>query len=149
MNIAIKLLIALLVAGAATGITLLFDNDLSTPGLFGLVACATLVTTMLTQLAGSAVSPGHDASAGRAPGSPAAAPRNSAAGRGREQGAVKWFSQKKGFGFIIRENGDEIFVHYRNIAGEGRRTLLDGERVTFRVSQTDKGPQAEEVETID
>ncbi len=149
MNIAIKLLIALLVAAAATGITLLLDNGLTTAGLFALMACATLVTAVLTHFPGSAANAGRDSSSGRAPGSPAAAPRDAAPGRGREQGAVKWFSQKKGFGFIIRDSGDEIFVHYRNILGEGRRTLRDGERVTFRVSQTDKGPQAEEVESID
>jgi CspA family cold shock protein len=149
MTIAIKLLIALLVAAAATGATLLFDNVLTTAGLFALVACATVITAMLTQLPGRGATIGRDAGAGGAPASTAAALRRAAPGHGREQGAVKWFSQKKGFGFIIRDNGDEIFVHYRNIQGDGRRTLRDGERVTFRVSETDKGPQAEEVETVD
>jgi cold shock CspA family protein len=64
----------------------------------------------------------------------------------RESGTVKWFNGSKGFGFIIRENGEEIFVHYRSILGEGRRSLNDGQAVTFRVDYTDKGPQAEDVE---
>lgn len=63
----------------------------------------------------------------------------------REQGTVKWFNVSKGFGFIIREDGEEIFVHFRSIRGEGRRSLRDGQRVSFVVAQSDKGPQAEDV----
>lgn len=63
----------------------------------------------------------------------------------REQGTVKWFNASKGFGFIIRENGEEIFVHFRSIRGEGRRSLRDGQKVSFIVAQSDKGPQAEDV----
>ena len=66
----------------------------------------------------------------------------------REEGTVKWFNVSKGFGFIIRENGEEIFVHFRSIRGpgKGRRALRDGQRVSFTVVQSEKGPQAEEVE---
>lgn len=67
----------------------------------------------------------------------------------RESGTVKWFNGSKGFGFIIRENGEEIFVHYRSIRGEGRRSLQDGQAVTFAVEHTDKGPQAEDVEGLE
>ncbi|MCB1674837.1 MAG: cold shock domain-containing protein [Halioglobus sp.] len=63
----------------------------------------------------------------------------------REQGRVKWFNMSKGFGFITRANGEEIFVHFRSIRGEGRRSLRDGQQVTFVVKQSDKGPQAEDV----
>ena len=64
---------------------------------------------------------------------------------GRASGKVKWFNASKGFGFIVMDDGEEIFVHYRSIRGEGRRTLRDGQNVSFRVAQSDKGPQAEDV----
>ena len=63
----------------------------------------------------------------------------------REEGTVKWFNVSKGFGFIVREDGEEIFVHFRSIRGEGRRSLRDGQSVSFVVTQSDKGPQAEDV----
>ena len=65
-----------------------------------------------------------------------------------ENGTVKWFNGTKGFGFIIRENGEEIFVHHRSIQGDGRRSLKDGADVRFRVVNTDKGPQAGDVESV-
>lgn len=69
----------------------------------------------------------------------------------REEGDVKWFNISKGFGFIRRENGEEIFVHFRSIRGpqKGRRHLRDGQRVSFTVARTEKGPQAEDVEPIE
>jgi CspA family cold shock protein len=63
----------------------------------------------------------------------------------RESGRVKWFNRSKGFGFIIRDSGGEVFVHHRNIQGGGRRTLKDGERVLFVVTPHEKGLQAEQV----
>lgn len=60
-------------------------------------------------------------------------------------GTVKWFNDTKGFGFIEREEGADVFVHYRAINGEGRRTLYDGQPVTFEVVAGTKGPQAENV----
>ena len=64
---------------------------------------------------------------------------------GRESGQVKWFNANKGFGFITRENGEDIFVHFRSIRGKGRRILRDGQRVEFVVTEGDKGLQAEDV----
>ena len=63
----------------------------------------------------------------------------------RESGNVKWFNASKGFGFITRDTGDDIFVHFRSIRGEGHRVLYDGQRVEFAVSEGDKGLQAEDV----
>jgi cold shock protein len=63
----------------------------------------------------------------------------------REHGTVKWFNVSKGFGFIVKNDGEEIFVHFRSIRGEGRRSLRDGQSVSFIVAQSDKGPQAEDV----
>jgi CspA family cold shock protein len=70
---------------------------------------------------------------------------------GREQGEVKWFNVSKGFGFIRRENGEEIFVHFRSVqsSNRSRRLLSDGQRVAFRVAHSDKGPQAEDVEILE
>ncbi len=63
----------------------------------------------------------------------------------REQGTVKWFNASKGYGFIARENGNDIFVHYTGIRGEGYRTLVEGQKVEFSVVDGDKGPQAQDV----
>lgn len=67
----------------------------------------------------------------------------------RETGTVKWFNTSKGFGFISRDSGDDIFVHFRAIRGEGHRVLVEGQRVEFAVVQRDKGLQAEDVTIID
>ncbi|WP_306422025.1 cold-shock protein [Marinobacterium sedimentorum] len=63
----------------------------------------------------------------------------------RETGQVKWFNVSKGFGFITRENGDDVFVHFRNIRGRGHRSLTEGQQVRFNVRESDKGLQAEDV----
>ncbi|WP_244308881.1 cold-shock protein [Pseudomonas duriflava] len=65
--------------------------------------------------------------------------------QGREIGTVKWFNTSKGFGFISRDQGEDIFVHFRAIRGEGHRVLVEGQRVEFSVIQRDKGLQAEDV----
>ena len=67
----------------------------------------------------------------------------------REQGIVKWFNDAKGFGFIQRESGEDIFVHFRAIQGDGYRSLQDGQKVEFVVTEGEKGLQAEEVTKID
>ncbi|MCW8855013.1 MAG: cold-shock protein [Gammaproteobacteria bacterium] len=65
--------------------------------------------------------------------------------KGRETGTVKWFNTNKGFGFITRDNGDDVFVHFRSIRGQGHRTLIEGQRVEFDVTKGEKGLQAEDV----
>ena len=62
-----------------------------------------------------------------------------------QQGTVKWFNAEKGFGFIEIEGGKDVFVHFSAIAGEGFKSLEEGERVQFNVVQGNRGPQAENV----
>jgi len=67
----------------------------------------------------------------------------------KETGHVKWFSASKGFGFITRENGEDIFVHFRSILGSGHRILQQGQAVEFSVTDGSKGLQAEDVNPIE
>ena len=62
-------------------------------------------------------------------------------------GTVKWFNDTKGFGFIHSDDGVDVFVHHTEISGEGHRTLREGERVEFEVTQGPKGPKAVNVKT--
>jgi CspA family cold shock protein len=66
----------------------------------------------------------------------------------REEGVVKWFNVSKGFGFITRENGDDVFVHFRSIRGRGHRSLQEGQRVKFALVESAKGLQAEDVSVV-
>ncbi len=66
----------------------------------------------------------------------------------KEQGTVKWFNGAKGYGFIEREEGEDVFVHFNAIVADGYRSLEEGQRVEFTVTQGEKGPQAEEVTVI-
>lgn len=70
-------------------------------------------------------------------------------GKGSEEGTVKWFNVKKGFGFITRDSGGDVFVHFRSIQGEGRRVLRQGQRVSYTVVEAEKGLQANGVTTLD
>jgi cold shock protein len=65
-----------------------------------------------------------------------------------EEGTVKWFNAAKGYGFIQREQGEDVFVHYRSIIGDGFKTLNQGDRVQFEVEQGPKGLQAKNVKKI-
>ena len=68
---------------------------------------------------------------------------------GMTTGIVKWFDPKKGYGFITQDNGEDVFVHWRQIATEDSfKTLQDGEQVEFQVVQAEKGPQAERVTPV-
>ena len=67
----------------------------------------------------------------------------------RETGTVKWFNDSKGSGFISRDSGDDVFVHYSDIQGGGFRSLREGQKVEFSVEQGDKGPKAANVNPLD
>jgi cold shock protein len=64
------------------------------------------------------------------------------------EGTVKWFNERKGFGFIEQDNGGDIFVHYSAIVSSGFKTLTEGQRVSFDVAQGKKGPAAENVKPL-
>ncbi|HXZ38858.1 MAG TPA: cold-shock protein [Thermodesulfobacteriota bacterium] len=64
------------------------------------------------------------------------------------EGQVKWFNEKKGYGFIQQENGQDLFVHYTAIQGDGFKTLAEGQKVRFEVEDTPKGPKAKNVQVI-
>ncbi|TXS95457.1 cold-shock protein [Parahaliea maris] len=141
MTLTIRIILSLLIAVAATVAATLLRGE-SSPDLllFACFAIATLVTALLP--AATTAEP-----AGRA--SQAAHRSHVEDNADREEGKVKWFNVSKGFGFIIREDGDEIFVHFRSIRGDGRRSLRDGQRVGFVVGNSAKGPQAEDVVALD
>ena len=63
----------------------------------------------------------------------------------RVVGTVKWFSDEKGYGFIAREGGEDVFVHHSAVQGEGFKTLAEGQKVEFEIGESPKGPRAENV----
>jgi CspA family cold shock protein len=152
-----KLVISLIVAAIASAITVYAGSHSGYLTLFAAFAAATIVTSLL----GSIKAPGSGAkvevemevkakkSKPKAASRPSGNNKPKASGGKREDGEVKWFNVSKGFGFISRESGEEIFVHFRSILGEGRRSLRDGQKVSFVVADSDKGLQAEDVEAID
>jgi CspA family cold shock protein len=150
MSIPGKLIIAILVACIASFAATALRGAGIVPEPTTIIAfiIATAATALLTHkpLAPPVASATPRAGA---PAKPARRKPQAAAGAKREQGSVKWFNTSKGFGFITIDDGREVFVHFRSIRGEGRRGLQDGQRVSFIVAETDKGPQAEDVDTLD
>jgi len=63
-------------------------------------------------------------------------------------GTVKWFNDRKGYGFINQEDGQDVFVHYSSIDAPGFKTLAEGDRVSFEVEQSERGPEAKNVKKI-
>lgn len=113
---------------------------------------ATLASLMLAFIAVllhlATAQSGNETTAGRNPSTNARksqSMRTTAPTTGRETGTVKWFNTSKGFGFISRDSGDDVFVHFRAIRGEGHRVLVEGQRVEFTIMMRDKGLQAEDV----
>ncbi|HEY9033631.1 MAG TPA: cold-shock protein [Pseudomonadales bacterium] len=149
----IRLVIAAVVAVVVSGFFSGYQNeviyrlDLLTMAAFLL---ATVITVLLGDAGQRVASPSQPV-AGRtaARAEKSRAPAKAASDSRREEGTVKWFNVSKGFGFITRDNGDDIFVHYRAIRGQGRRRLFDGQVVTFCIIDSDKGLQADDVEIIE
>ena len=114
---------------------LLFSDSVSTgsSALLGLVASYTFVIALVSAWLGQRL------------GRPTNSTNVNTTEESRELGTVKWFNANKGFGFITRDSGEDVFVHFRSIRGKGHRVLRDGQRVDFLVSEGNKGLQAEDV----
>ena len=107
---------------------------------------ASLLLAFVAVLLHLAAAQRKNESRSRAPSIPRSRAASSAApAAGRETGTVKWFNTSKGFGFISRDSGDDVFVHFRAIRGEGHRVLVEGQRVEYTIMMRDKGLQAEDV----
>jgi CspA family cold shock protein len=146
MNLFAQLLVSLISAGAATAT--IVQLQLFSPLQLGLIlafACciSPLLNAIISRSPGSSYDSydSHDSHDDDS---------YTHSNEEREEGEVKWFNVSKGFGFIRRDNDEEIFVHFRSIRSKhpGRRGLRDGQRVTYVVVESDKGPQAEDVEEV-
>jgi CspA family cold shock protein len=146
MSLTLKLIISLVIAAAVASAATLAQGE-ALPDIPMLAACC--VAAVASVIAVSLPGRSETATVAAAPSgekrSATPARRQDYDDSNREFGQVKWFNASKGFGFIIKEDGDEIFVHFRSIRGEGRRGLKDGQRVSFVVADSQKGPQAEDV----
>jgi len=165
MKLTVKLIISVAIAVVATALTAWYlGAGQNAPILFIAFCAATLATALLVSMPLPGTAPAaasspqkaprqagpRQADAKPAPGARPVATAATTSGAGaRQHGTVKWFNVSKGFGFITRDDGEEIFVHFRSIRGGGRRGLRDGQKVSFIVADSDKGPQAEDVEALD
>ena len=136
MSLITKLIISLVVAViASTLTTLVLSGQLFNPQMLLAFFIATTATALLIR----------DKAAFSASNIENINQTQSTSDASRDRGTVKWFNVSKGFGFITKDDGEEIFVHFRSIRGKGRRGLRDGQTVSFIVTESDKGPQAEDV----
>ena len=136
MSLITKLIISLVIAViASTLTTLVLDGQPFEPQMLVAFFVATTATALLVR--DNVTHSGSDSDNANQP--------QSTSDASRDHGTVKWFNVSKGFGFITKDDGEEIFVHFRSIRGEGRRGLRDGQTVSFVVTDSDKGPQAEDV----
>lgn len=146
-----KLIIAIILGLIAYELTkVLLDDGFQLPTTTPEISL--LIIFIVTALAGSifATNPvgSKTSSPSRASSTSTTSSASSASGGDRETGTVKWFNVRKGYGFITRDQGEDIFVHFRNIEGKGRRAILEGERVSFIVTDGDKGLQADNVAPV-
>ena len=130
-------------SGYITPNTPVFNVDIITTAAFAL---ATLATVVLSQVFSGASADADNQKPAKS--TPNKAKPSKSKNAKREDGSVKWFNVSKGFGFITRESGEDIFVHYRSIRGQGRRRLFEGQAVSFTVIDSDKGLQADDVEIL-
>lgn len=150
MTVLIRIVLAVVVAVILTFVvsSIIFPSDAPFNLSLALVLGAALVfVSLVSPLIGARSSATTGAAPAKAEKPRDAAPKAAVAGP-REQGTIKWFNFNKGFGFITRENGEDVFVHFRSVRGKGRKSLPEGQRVEFVVTKGEKGLQAEDVEAI-
>ena len=151
MSIIYRLILSAILAAASSAaihtITSTTETGFSIdPVVFAIIFITTAIATIISPTINiSATSSKQNSNKSSAKKS---SPKKTKAAAGREQGEVKWFNVSKGYGFVTRSTGEDIFVHFRSIRGEGRRVLRDGQAVEFAVVDGDKGPQAEDVEPL-
>ena len=133
-----NILISIVLAAIATAISIqmLSNTELSSSTGITILSVLFFLVSTLSSLAGANKTPNK---------SQKNAPKASNLENSRETGTVKWFNTNKGFGFITRDSGDDVFGHFRSIRGQGHRTLIEGQRVEFSVTEGEKGLQAEDV----
>lgn len=129
------------VAAVAAGFILQADAGISTT-----TVVTVFVLCLISSLLSAASTSASSSSAPVASGAEVVSAND--ANDDREGGVVKWFNVTKGFGFITRDQGDDVFVHFRSIRGSGHRSLAEGQRVKFEVVESDKGLQAEDVSIV-
>ena len=139
MPFVVQLVLAIIIAIATAAIFNLQQGEaIFQPATAIAFSVATLITLFISRLGSGSAKPGA-----KKPAKPA-----KKAGKGNEEGTVKWFNASKGFGFITRDNGEDIFVHQRSLADSNRRSLRQGQRVSFGIVDSEKGPQAADVDVV-
>ncbi|WP_110655200.1 cold-shock protein [Salinicola halimionae] len=136
----IGLLITLISSMLATDLTW-FLNVEGVSAMYGATVIAVFIVLWLGTLAMALLSPAT-------PKAVTAAMLADVENDDRELGEVKWFNVNKGYGFITRTDGEDVFVHFRAIRGKGHRTLAEGQKVRYHVIENDRGLQADDVTVI-
>ncbi len=125
-------------------------ETLSVQSLSGFFACAIISGLMTLIIQSFTANSGKSFPQSNKPNKPKSKAKKASGNisSAHEEGTVKWFDSKKGYGFITRAMGEDIFVHFRSIQGNGYRSLQEGQAVKFLVTTGDKGPQAEDIHVI-
>jgi CspA family cold shock protein len=138
MPFVIQLVLAIIIAIAtATVYNLQLGQAIFQPASAIAFSIATILTLLISRLGATSASS-----------STSSKPAKRAAAKGSDEGIVKWFNASKGFGFITRDNGEDLFVHQRSLADSNRRSLRQGQRVSFKIVDSEKGPQAADVDVL-
>ena len=140
--ISFSAILAAIITGA------IFLPELSVQSLSGFFACGIISGLVTLIIQSFTENPGKVAPKSNKTNKPKAKKASSNITSDHEEGTVKWFDSKKGYGFITRAMGEDIFVHFRSIQGNGYRSLQEGQAVKFLVTTGDKGPQAEDIHVI-